>query len=239
MNRPLSVILALAVASPILAQGGGMSGMNMDPTNKILGTGKLPDGWMLRFDPVAARAGQPAPAPHAMTEIKFVTMGAGFHFTSGPAAIYYRPADVGSGEFTVTAKFVQAKSMKHEAYGLFIGGANLQDATQKYLYFLVRPQDGGVYIQQRMSDAAPARGSGIVPWTTEPSVNKESAKDSSATNELAIRVGKDNVQFLANCKVVKTLPKSELNGMSTDGIVGLRINHNLDVHVDGFALKKP
>jgi hypothetical protein len=238
MNRPISIVLALAIAAPLAAQGGTMGGMNMDPTTKVLGSGKLPAGWMLRFDPVAARAGQPAPAPHAMTEINLVTMGTGLHFTSGPAAIYYRPADAAKGEYTVSAKFSQAKSMKHEAYGLFIGGANLQDASQTYLYFLVRPLDGGIYIQQRMSDAAPARGSGILPWTPDASANKESPKDSSATNELAIHVGKDVVQFLANGKVVKEVPKSQLNGMSTDGIAGLRINHNLDVHVEGFAVKK-
>ena len=80
MRRTLITVVALAVAVPLAAQGG----MNMDQTKTITGSGKLPDGWQMRFDPV--RAGMAAPA---ITQISFEKMGAGYHFKSGPAAIYY------------------------------------------------------------------------------------------------------------------------------------------------------
>jgi hypothetical protein len=37
--------------------------------------------------------------------------------------------------------------------------------------------------------------------------------------------------------VVHTTPKTGMTA-KTDGIVGIRVNHLLDVHIDGFAVKK-
>jgi hypothetical protein len=36
---------------------------------------------------------------------------------------------------------------------------------------------------------------------------------------------------------VKGMSKAEL-GQATDGLVGIRINHNLDVHISGYGIKK-
>ena len=84
------------------------------------GSGKLPDGWKLRYDP------QRDGSTPAMDAVNVVTMGSGLHFTSGPAAIYYNAKDMGAGEYQVSATFSQRKSMTHEAYGIFIGGKDLQ-----------------------------------------------------------------------------------------------------------------
>src|SRR4051812_18544464 len=120
--------LLLASSSSLVAQGS-MAGHNMDPTNKIVGSGKLPAGWELRWD-----TGTPS-----LTEIDMQQIGTSLHFRSGPAAIYYNVKDVARGDYTVSATFSQAKSMGHEGYGIFIGGSNLQASTQKYIYFLVKP----------------------------------------------------------------------------------------------------
>lgn len=246
MRTTLIALLALTAAAPLAAQGG-MAGMNMDPTNKINGSGKLPAGWLMRFDPVVVKAGATAPAPHQMTEIEFVNQGSGFHFHTGPAAIYYNPKEMGKGEYTVTARFSQASTMTHETYGIFIGGSNLQDSTQmKYIYFVVRPSDAGAMIQLRNGLARPAEERGVDPnytspfgkWNLDMGVNKDAPGTGAATNELSIKVGKDNVQFMANGKLIKDIPRVVFNGMSTDGQVGLRINHNLNIQVDGFAIKK-
>lgn len=224
---------AVVVASPLSAQS--MAGMNMDPTTQIKGSGTLPAGWMMRFDPPRMAPGRPTPAPHAMTEVDFRTMAPGLHVTTGPAAIYYRTADVAKGEFTVSASLSQRKGMQHEAYGLFVGGNNLQDSTESYLYFVIRPMDGGVLISYRNGDAKPRA---IVAWASDAAVNKDDAADGHATNALAIHVGKDAVDFMANGKTVKSIPRSALAGINTDGVVGLRVNHNLDLHIANFELKK-
>ena len=48
-----AAMLAAAGLSPLAAQGRGG-----DPTMSVTSDGKLPPGWMVRFDP--AMAGQPA-----------------------------------------------------------------------------------------------------------------------------------------------------------------------------------
>ena len=54
------------------------------------------------------------------------------------------------------------------------------------------------------------------------------------SNTLAIDVGKDKVRFLVNgTEVTSTEPAK----VDTNGVAGLRINHNLNVHVEGFAVK--
>jgi hypothetical protein len=220
------VLIALVAAAPLSAQGGGRTG---DPTAKVAGSGTLPAGWMLRFDP---QGGQPVPP---MTAVSFVTMGGGYHVTGGPAAIYYNPKDMASGVYAVTATFHAAKSMMHESYGIFIGGMNLQDSTQNYLYMVINPFTGGLAIEHRSSNARPTK---IVPITTiEPAVNKDAATDGSSTNTLTIHVAKDTVHFIANGKMVKALAKSQLDGAMTDGQAGLRINHNIDIHIDGWNVK--
>jgi hypothetical protein len=234
MPKPLVVVaLTLALAPALTAQGRGMGGMAgmADPTNVIHGSGTLPSGWMLRFDP--PRRGQPE---HQMTEINFVTMGTGFHLNSGPAALYYRSADMATGDYTVSATISQAKSMVHETYGLFIAGHNLQDSTQNYLYFVVRPMDGIVLINHRTSNAPPTK---LLPDSTRSAaVHVESKTDGSASNTISIRVSRDSVFFMANGQQVKAIAKSQIPNLDTNGLVGLRLNHNLDVHIADFALKK-
>ncbi len=40
----------------------------------------------------------------------------------------------------------------------------------------------------------------------------------------------------ANGQLIKEIPRTGMTSV-TDGIVGLRVNHNLDVHVAGFAVR--
>jgi hypothetical protein len=217
-------IIASVLASPAAAQAG-MAGMNMDPTNKIVGSGKLPAGWMARFDDPTA----------TLTQIEMLQAGSSFHFRSGPAAIYYNSNGAAKGEYTVSATFVQAKTMQHEAYGLFIGGANLQESTQDYLYFVIRPSDGSALISHRAGNGPPTA---LVPMTPDAGVHKDDPATGAATNVLAIHVGEDSVHFFANGKQVRAFHKSAVGGAAMTGLVGLRVNHNLDITVEGFGIKK-
>ena len=47
----------------------------------------------------------------------------------------------------------------------------------------------------------------------------------------------DKVAFVINGTVVTTLPKTGA-AAKTDGIYGIRINHQLDVQIDGFGMSK-
>lgn len=211
-------LAALAALAPLAAQQ--QQGKDKDPTNAVAAAA-LPAGWSMRLDD-----------KDASKNAKFEAMGPGFHVTSGGAAIYYRAADAQKDDYTVSANFHQAaKGMHAEAFGLFTGGRDLSDAAkQTYLYFEVR-QDGMYFIAHRSG----ANVHKLVDWTASPAIHK--LDDSpNANNDLAIKVAADSVRFFVNNTQVNALPRS---GMSADesGEVGLRVNHNLSVHVANFAVK--
>ena len=177
----------------------------------------LPEGWSMRLD----RA-NPATQP------KFVTMGDGLHFTSGPAAIYFKPVEM-KGDFRVSATFTQTKAPTHpEAYGLFAGGRNLDNDNVDYGYLIVRG-DGKYTIKHR----AGAEVHTIQDWVEHPKLAKQD-EAGKATNTLAIEAVGDKVRMLVNGEEVKSWERSYWNA---DGIVGLRINHNLDVHVSNYKVE--
>ena len=73
----------------------------------------------------------------------------------------------------------------------------------------------------------------IVDWTDSAAIKKP---DSSGkmSNTLAIEVSKDKVRFLVNGTEVTSIDAAKVD---TAGTPGLRVNHNLNLHVEGFATK--
>ena len=59
--------------------------------------------------------------------------------------------------------------------------------------------------------------------------------DGKSTNALEVRVGADKVDYVVNGTVVGSSPKT---GMKTDGTWGVRVNHLLEVHIDGLSAGK-
>jgi hypothetical protein len=225
MRKTILTMALVATASPLLAQAAQQAKEN-DPTHKVAG-GIGVAGWMGRIDPNAERRGM------SIGDAKFAAMGSGYHITSGPAAIYWNAKDAVKGNYTVSASFTQTKAPMHpEAYGLFVGGQNLSEPTQSYLYFETRG-DGKYLIVHRAGDETHK----IVDWTDTDATAKADAAG-KATNDLAIRVTADSVDFLANGKLVKGLSKAEMHNFASDGQAGIRVNHNLDVHVDKFQIKR-
>jgi hypothetical protein len=213
-------------ATALHAQGGA------DPDKVVTDGGVKVPGWMGRVDPQAAARGR------KIEEAKFIPMGGGIHVTAGPAAIYWNPANTATGNYTVTATFNQTKASAHpEGYGLILTGKDLSTSNQGYMYFLVR-QDGKFLINHRANDSTVHK---IVDWTADPAVNAIDA-NGKASNKLTVVVGKDALSFRVNDKEVKSLARSVIDGgpdhAGSIGIAGIRVNHNLDVHIDGFALTK-
>lgn len=205
----------LLAAAPLSAQ---VSAKEHDPDVKANG-GALPAGWMGRTDKPTAK----------IEDAKFVTMGPGFHVTSGPAAIYWRDANSVTGPFTASATFTQTKAPMHpEAYGIIFMGKNLQEADQSYVYFLVRG-DGKVMVKHRAGSEVHT----IMDWTDNATVHTQDA-GGKATNTLTVdATSPDSVRLRVNGAQVAALSTSNLG--STNGVVGLRVNHNLDVHIADFS----
>ena len=225
MRKTTLAFALVAIASPLMAQATQQAKDN-DPTKKVAGGISVP-GWKGRVDPKDESRGM------KIDDTKFAAMGKDLHITAGPAAIYYNPNNSVKGDYTVQATFTQTKAPSHpEAYGLFVGGADLEGASQSYVYFLTRG-DGKYLINHRAGNDVHK----IVEWTDTDATTKQDAAGKS-TNTLAIRASKDSVVFLANGKVVKAFSKADMHGFSAEGQTGIRVNHNLDVHVAGFQVNK-
>ena len=74
----------------------------------------------------------------------------------------------------------------------------------------------------------------IIDWTANAAIHKADAKG-VATNTLSVDASKpDSVRLLVNGAQVHALEGTHLG--STGGFVGLRVNHNLDVHISDFVV---
>jgi hypothetical protein len=209
-------LLVLAAAS-LSAQMAGMK--DHDPDRKADG-GALPAGWTGRTDRESAK----------LSDAKFEKMGTGYHITSGPAAIYWNSANRVTGPFTATATITQTKAPAHpEAYGIFFMGNKLITPEQSYAYLIVRG-DGKYMIKHR----AGAELHTIMDWTENAAVHKADA-NGKATNTVSVDASRpDSVRLSVNGTQVAAIAGPHIG--STDGYVGLRVNHNLDVHVSDFTV---
>lgn len=182
-------------------------------------------GWKMRADRSTSAADPDGSGP-----IKFEAMGNGFHATNPQAATYFKPGTTATGNYSLKADFTLVKPSGHtNYYGLMFGGADLETANQSYLYFLIG-QDGTFLVKHRAGDAT----HDVQPKTSHASIRKPDASGKS-TNTLEVRVQADKVEYLVNGTAVHSTPKS---GMKTDGLCGLRVNHQLEVHIDGLTVSK-
>jgi hypothetical protein len=189
---------------------------------------QAPKGWKLRADKSTSAAD-----PDAAGEIKFITSGSGFHATNPQAAVYWNPANTATGNYTLKGTFTLMKPSGHNNYyGLVFGGSDLEGAQQTYNYFLIA-QNGSWLIKHREGDATT---SNVAPKTPNDAVKKPDESGKS-TNTLEVRVGADKIDYVVNGTVVTSTPKTGPTA-KTDGIYGIRVNHLLEVQVDGFGVSK-
>ena len=108
----------------------------------------------------------------------------------------------------------------------------LAGAAQQYVYFLVR-QDGSYLIKRREGEKTSDVSKG---WVQHAAVKKPDAKG-TATNLLEVDHKRDSsrVAFLVNGQEVYA---TDASAMNLDGIVGIRTNHNLDLHIEGFDVHR-
>ncbi len=189
---------------------------------------KMPQEWVVRLDHPDADAVIGAGRDSA--DIYFVNKSPGWHVTTGPAAIFYHPAGTADGTY-------RAEVLMHlfdpgdrtEAFGLFFGGQNLDEENQTYDYFLIR--NSGEYLIKRREGGETSM---IQDWTPHESINTFTAADSfSVANRLEIRILEEEAHFSVNGEQVAVLPRA---AVQQDGIVGLRINHGLDVRVEDLSV---
>ena len=194
---------------------------NLDEDVAAVGGTGVPTGYMGRTD----RANQ------NLADAKYTKVGNGWDITTGPAHILWRAKDTASGNYTVTATINQLAKPPHpEAYGIFIGGSDLAGPNQAYLYFLVRGT-GEMFAKTRAGETLVGR----IAWQKNGAVATEDSLG-HASYKLSVKVDGDSVRFMVNGHRAATLAKGD---MPTNGIYGLRVNHNLKGHATPVSITRP
>jgi hypothetical protein len=226
----------LAVAAMMLVSGANTA-QAQDANRAVEGGGISVPGWAGRIDPKEITAGE------KLGNARLAREGDGLRVTTGPAVAYWNPDNTASGDYTVRAKFKEAKYMSLNThphpYGIFIAGNDMGTDRQSYLYCAA--YGNGTFI---------VRGFGPAPFqmnggrgAASPAVNKAAGPGEPVTQEIALSVKGNQVACAINGTVVGTYDTSVLvtDGKlkSTDGVYGLRFAHNTDAVVTGLTVTKP
>jgi hypothetical protein len=194
---------------------------NSDPDVSAIGGTGVPNGYIGRTD----RPDQ------QLSGAKYAVSGNGWDVTTGPAHILYKSSDSASGAYTVSSTIDQLAAPAHpEAYGIFVGGKNLDGTNQQYLYFLAR---GTGEMMARVREGDKTRN--VLAWQKHAAVPAANASG-QASYRLGIQVAADSVRFLVNGQTAATVPAA---GLPTSGVYGVRINHNLHVRATPATVTRP
>jgi hypothetical protein len=218
------------------------------------------DDWRVRIDR-SVSAQDPDDSPN----LTFAPTADGFRITTGPAGTFWNPANRATGNYTVKATFTLLKPSGHvNYYGLIFGGSNIEAAEQNYLYFLVG-QNGSYVVRHRAGMAVyDVQERTLHDAVTQPDATGRARNDlevrvadttiSYVVNGVVVlttsRTPAASLQTLLNRqrpdvaagdpadgtrRLITTIQQASA---ATDGLVGIRVNHQLDVQVEGFAIEK-
>ncbi len=180
-------------------------------------TAALPNGWKARVD-----------APPGKEDLKVEEQDGTLTIATGAAsALLYKPDMKAWRNYVVTAIFSELNpAAKPEAYGLVVGGVDLDKAVPKFLCFLVR-HDGTFSIQRYTG----AKARPVVAWRT--ALTMKESKGVQRSNTLSIRAAGPAVRFFVDDKEVAKLTRAQVG----DGVAGLRVNAGLNLQVSRFEVK--
>src|SRR5688500_8302798 len=195
-SHGMAVALAAALVIPAV-------GVGQDASKAVAGGGIQAPGWMGKIDAREATSGA------KLEDAKLVSMGQGLHVTTGPAVVYWNPANTASGNYTVEATFSEREFMglndHPHPYGIVIAGNNMGTDEQTYLYCAA--YGAGNFIVRGFGPA-PFRMNGGRGEMND-AVNKATGKGQAVSNKIAVKVSADKVECIINDKVVGTYPKTD------------------------------
>ena len=218
----------IAAALLISATAALPAAQGQDADRKVAGGGVTVKGWQGRVD-TGNKQGL------TINDSKFAPEGKGYRLMTGAAGVYWSPANVGKGDYTVKATFMEPKQPYNHPhpYGVFIGGTALDTDAPSMLYCGAY-RDGTYYVR--------GFNSGKVVTLQKKNAHEKVAKaegpEAPVTQTVSLAVKGDRVECSVNGAAVWSAAKSELQGLPTDGVVGIRVSHNSDAVVSDFALTK-
>jgi hypothetical protein len=228
----LARVFAVGIVAGLLIYAfPAAQGQDLD--KKVAGGGVTVKGWQGKAD-AGNRQGL------TVNDSKLAPEGKGFRLMTGPAALYWNPANTGKGDFTVKATFTEPKqSYNHpHPFGVFIGGSALDTDAPNALYCVA--YRNGNYIVRGFS--AGKRFDVVGKPSPNEAVKKAAGPEAEVVQEVGWTVKGDKVECVVNGAAVWSGTKADITGAgkleSTDGITGIRVSHNSDALVSGFAVGK-
>ena len=227
----IAVALTLCTSAPAFAQA------QPDAAIAVKDGGIFAKGWQGKIDAQEEKAGQ------VLNNARLAEKGGVLTVRTGPATTYWNPANMATGNYTVSATFTEDKFMElmdhPHPYGIVIAGNGMGTADQSFIYCAA--YGNGTFI---------VRGMGPAPFTAqatrkpEPNaaVNKAAGKGSPVKQEIAMSVTADKIECAINGTVVGSYNKADLVAAgklkSTDGVFGIRFAHNTEATVTGLKMVK-
>ena len=181
-----------------------------------------PAGWKWVTDAPATLAGGLDPAEGHWL---FGTMAPGWHITTRPGVLLFEPSYTARARFALESESFLFPGTSPAGFGLFVGGANL-DGRPRYVAFLIR-RDGSAAVQ--MMDAG--QTTTLYPWTASAAIVRGHEKD-AVKNVIRLEGEAARVAFLVNGQKIADIPRDA----RFDGVVGLRIGDQLNLHVTNVDL---
>lgn len=226
---------ASAVATVMLL-AGVTAAQAQEEARAVAGGGISVPGWMGKIDAAEAGRGQ------VLENAKLAAEGDALHVTTGPAVVYWNPANTATGNYTVSATFREPEYMalnNHpHPYGIVIGGNDMGTDNQTYLYCAAYG-NGNFIVRGFGPEAFQLNGRR---GESHPAVNKAAGPGQPVEQEIAVTVKDDVVECAINGTVVGSYPKSDVVAAgklkSTDGVYGIRFAHNTEAFVTGLKITK-
>jgi hypothetical protein len=223
----LAALSSLAVPRPGRAQ---------DVSRAAAGGGISVSGWQGKVDAQEERRGR------SLNDARLAQEGDALHVTTGPAVIYWNPANRASGDYTVKAAFTEPKYMNlndhPHPYGVFIAGNDL-GTDQESLLYCAAYGNGTVIVRGFGPQPFQLNGRG----ESNAAVHKAAGPGKPVTQEIALSVKGGKVECAVNGTVVASYDKATVVAAgklkSTDGVYGIRFAHNTEGLVTGLTVTKP
>jgi hypothetical protein len=229
----LTQIIGIGVVALGLVQVGASAQEAQDADRKVAGGGVTVPGWKGKED-TGNKQGL------TVKDSKFAPEGKAFRLVTGPAGLYWSDKNAAKGDYSVKATFTEAKQNYNHPhpFGVFIAGEALDSGAANALYCAA--YRNGNYIVRGFSGGK--RFDVVAKPAPHDAVKKAAGPDAEVVQEVGWNVKGDSLECVVNGTAVWKGTKADVTGpgklTTTDGIAGIRVSHNSDALVTGFAVSK-
>jgi hypothetical protein len=160
----------------------------------------------------------------------FGTMAPGWHITTRPGVTLFEPTVTVRGRFVIESESFLFPGTSSDGFGVFAGGTNLESPSPSYTAFLIR-RDGSAAVERREAGKATL----VQPWTRHAAILPHPGGTADVRNVIRVEAEAATIVVLVNGTNVFDVPRA---AAPVDGIVGLRIGADTDLHVTNLDVTR-